>query len=71
MLQDFKYSDGFASVESVDMGLMVGTSFSIFFLWIEFILYLRLISKIAIYIYYDSRTQCSFYLRTLIIPKLI
>ncbi|CAG8725041.1 17515_t:CDS:10, partial [Rhizophagus irregularis] len=37
MLQDFKYSDGFASVESVDMGLMVGTSFSIFFLWIEFV----------------------------------
>ncbi|PKY51631.1 hypothetical protein RhiirA4_407588 [Rhizophagus irregularis] len=36
MLQDFKFSDGFANVESVDMGLMVGTSFSIFFLWIEF-----------------------------------
>ncbi|CAB4441123.1 unnamed protein product [Rhizophagus irregularis] len=51
MLQDFKFSDGFANVESVDMGLMVGTSFSIFFLWIEFVLYLRLISKIAIYIY--------------------
>jgi hypothetical protein len=37
MLKDFKFSDGFASVESVDIGLMVGTSFSIFFLWIEFV----------------------------------
>ncbi|PKY30536.1 hypothetical protein RhiirB3_531106 [Rhizophagus irregularis] len=52
MLRDFEFSDGFASVESIDMGLMVGTSFSIFFLWIEFVLYLRLISKIAKYIYY-------------------
>ncbi|CAB4463606.1 unnamed protein product [Rhizophagus irregularis] len=51
MLRHFKFSDGFASVESVDMGLMVGTSFSIFILWVEFVLYLRLISKIAIYIY--------------------
>ncbi|CAB4389950.1 unnamed protein product [Rhizophagus irregularis] len=52
MLQHFKLSDGFASVESVDVGLMVGISFSIFFLWIEFVLYLRLVSKIAIYIYF-------------------
>ncbi|PKY51632.1 hypothetical protein RhiirA4_546667 [Rhizophagus irregularis] len=37
MLQHFKLSDGFASVESVDVGLMVGISFSIFFLWIEFV----------------------------------
>ncbi|CAG8753942.1 19258_t:CDS:2, partial [Rhizophagus irregularis] len=44
MLLHFKFSDGFASVESVDMGLMVGTSFSIFILWVEFVLYLRLIS---------------------------
>ncbi|CAB5188205.1 unnamed protein product [Rhizophagus irregularis] len=31
---------------------MVGISFSTFFLWIEFVLYLRLVSKIAIYIYF-------------------
>ncbi|PKC51342.1 hypothetical protein RhiirA1_483957 [Rhizophagus irregularis] len=39
MLRHFKFSDGFASVESVDMGLMVGTSFSIFILWVEFMIY--------------------------------
>ncbi|EXX61209.1 hypothetical protein RirG_173230 [Rhizophagus irregularis DAOM 197198w] len=39
MLLHFKFSDGFASVESVDMGLMVGTSFSIFILWVEFMIY--------------------------------
>jgi hypothetical protein len=37
MLQDFKFSDGFGSVELVDIGLTVGISFSIFFLWIEFV----------------------------------
>ncbi|GBC09935.1 hypothetical protein RclHR1_09210004 [Rhizophagus clarus] len=37
MLREFKFSDGFASVGSVDIGLMVGTSFSVFFLWIEFV----------------------------------
>ncbi|GBB84949.1 hypothetical protein RclHR1_11530001 [Rhizophagus clarus] len=37
MLREFQFSDGFASVESVDIGLMVGTSFSVFFLWIEFV----------------------------------
>ncbi|CAB5370479.1 unnamed protein product [Rhizophagus irregularis] len=45
-------SDEYECVESVDVGLMVGISFSIFFLWIEFVLYLRLVSKIAIYIYF-------------------
>ncbi|RIA86147.1 hypothetical protein C1645_807927 [Glomus cerebriforme] len=52
MLQYFQFSNGFGSVIIVDTGLMVGISFSIFFLWIEFVLYLRLLSKIAIYIYY-------------------
>ena len=37
MIQDFKLSDGFGSVEMVNIGLMVGISFSIFFLWIEFV----------------------------------
>ncbi|GBC10383.1 hypothetical protein RclHR1_09590006 [Rhizophagus clarus] len=48
----FKFSDGFGSVTKVDRELIVGISMSIFVLWIEFILYLRLISYIAIYIYY-------------------
>ncbi|PKK76736.1 hypothetical protein RhiirC2_844931 [Rhizophagus irregularis] len=52
MLAHFKFSDGFGSIGEVDRGLIVGISMSIFIMWIEFILYLRLISYIAIYIYY-------------------
>ncbi|RIA86306.1 hypothetical protein C1645_340202 [Glomus cerebriforme] len=52
MLKNFRLSDGFGSVEAVDTGLIAGISFSIFILWIELILYLRLISNIGIYIYY-------------------
>ncbi|CAB4387635.1 unnamed protein product [Rhizophagus irregularis] len=44
MLTHFQFSDGFGSVKVVERGLVVGITFSIFLLWIEFILYLRLIS---------------------------
>jgi len=37
MLKYFKFSDGFGSVETTDIGLIVGISFSIFFLWIELV----------------------------------
>ncbi|GBC04565.1 hypothetical protein RclHR1_05740007 [Rhizophagus clarus] len=44
LLSYFQLSDGFGSVKVVEKGLVVGITFSIFILWIEFILYLRLIS---------------------------
>ncbi|PKY45737.1 hypothetical protein RhiirA4_542826 [Rhizophagus irregularis] len=52
MLKDFRFSDGFGSVEKADTGLIVLIASSVFFLWIEGISYLRLIPNIAIYIYY-------------------
>ncbi|RGB41636.1 hypothetical protein C1646_751929 [Rhizophagus diaphanus] len=42
----------FNSINEVDTRLIVGISFSIFFLWIESILYLRILSNIGIYIYF-------------------
>ncbi|PKY50669.1 hypothetical protein RhiirA4_531052 [Rhizophagus irregularis] len=44
MVKNFRSSDGFGSVKEIDSGIIVWISFSIFFLWIELILYLRLIS---------------------------
>ncbi|CAG8721935.1 2494_t:CDS:10, partial [Rhizophagus irregularis] len=44
MFKNFQFSDGFGSVKVIDTGLIAGISFSIFFLWIELILYLRIIS---------------------------
>ncbi|RGB26308.1 hypothetical protein C1646_770586 [Rhizophagus diaphanus] len=35
MVRDFRFSDGFGSVETIDTGLIVMISFSAFFLWIE------------------------------------
>ncbi|PKC57500.1 hypothetical protein RhiirA1_541575 [Rhizophagus irregularis] len=52
MVKNFQFSDGFGSVKTIDNGLIAGISFSIFLLWIDLILYLRLISNIGIYIYY-------------------
>ncbi|UZO23198.1 uncharacterized protein OCT59_015542 [Rhizophagus irregularis] len=52
LLKNFQISDGFGSVVESDTGLITGISFSIFILWIELILYLRLISIIGIYIYH-------------------
>ncbi|PKY52149.1 hypothetical protein RhiirA4_469605 [Rhizophagus irregularis] len=51
MLKNFQLSDGFGSAED-NIGLIVGISFSIFLLWIELILYLRLLPVIGIYIYH-------------------
>ncbi|CAB4389940.1 unnamed protein product [Rhizophagus irregularis] len=51
-LKHFQFSDGFGGVKEVDTGLTVSISFSIFLLWVELIMYLRLISDIGIYIYY-------------------
>ncbi|RGB41646.1 hypothetical protein C1646_751942 [Rhizophagus diaphanus] len=42
----------FNSINEADTGLIVGISFSIFFLWFESILYLRILSNIGIYIYF-------------------
>ncbi|RGB23884.1 hypothetical protein C1646_805703 [Rhizophagus diaphanus] len=52
MFKNFQFTDGFESLKEIDIRLIVGISFSTFFLWIELICYLRLISKIGIYIYY-------------------
>jgi hypothetical protein len=37
MLKSFQFSDGFKNVKEIDNGLIVGISFSIFFLWIELV----------------------------------
>ncbi|UZO23321.1 uncharacterized protein OCT59_015664 [Rhizophagus irregularis] len=50
MLDDFQLSDGYGSVK--ETSLVVEISFSIFLLWIELILYLRLIPVIGIYVYH-------------------
>ncbi|PKK67464.1 hypothetical protein RhiirC2_714096 [Rhizophagus irregularis] len=52
MLRNFNFSDGFGSVEEIDMRTTVGISFSIFLLWIELIFFLRPIPGIVNYIYY-------------------
>ncbi|RIA86146.1 hypothetical protein C1645_829712 [Glomus cerebriforme] len=52
LLNNFLFSDGFGSIEIVDTGLVVGISSSVFIIWIETILYLRLIPNIATYIFY-------------------
>ncbi|CAB5360282.1 unnamed protein product [Rhizophagus irregularis] len=52
MLKDFTFSDGFGGINEADTRLIVGISFSIFFLWFESILYLRILSNIGIYIYF-------------------
>ncbi|CAB4421654.1 unnamed protein product [Rhizophagus irregularis] len=52
ILNDFQLSDGFEKVEISDASLVTKISFSVFFLWIELILYLRLIPVIGIYIYH-------------------
>ncbi|CAB4438222.1 unnamed protein product [Rhizophagus irregularis] len=53
MVRDFRFENGFGSVETIDSELKVMISFSASFLWIEVISYLRLIPNIAIYIYYN------------------
>ncbi|GES84536.1 hypothetical protein GLOIN_2v1769895 [Rhizophagus clarus] len=70
MLKDFQFSDGFGSVKEIDINLIVGISFSVFLLWIEFILCLRLISNIGIYIYYSIiifKTIYPFFLFALVV----
>ncbi|CAB4421717.1 unnamed protein product [Rhizophagus irregularis] len=52
MNAEFQLSNGFESVKETDPSLVVGISFSIFLIWIKFILFLRLKSDIGIYIYY-------------------
>ena len=48
MLTKFQFSDDFESVETIDTGLMMGITFSIFFLWIEFVsLVLQFISNLS------------------------
>ncbi|CAB4441085.1 unnamed protein product [Rhizophagus irregularis] len=47
MLKSFQFSDGFENVKEINNWLIVGISFSIFFLWIELILFLRLLSSIV------------------------
>ncbi|PKB92549.1 hypothetical protein RhiirA5_444280 [Rhizophagus irregularis] len=42
MLKNFQFFDGFGSVNEISDRLITGISFSIFLLWIELILYLRL-----------------------------
>jgi hypothetical protein len=37
MLKNFQFSDGFESIEEIDISLIVGISFSIFLLWIELV----------------------------------
>ncbi|GBC18478.2 hypothetical protein GLOIN_2v1846762 [Rhizophagus irregularis DAOM 181602=DAOM 197198] len=46
MLKNFQLSNGFENVEETDSRLVVGISFSVFLIWVKFILYLRLKSVI-------------------------
>ncbi|PKB92798.1 hypothetical protein RhiirA5_443358 [Rhizophagus irregularis] len=50
MVRDFRFENGFGSVETIDSELKVMISFSAFFLWIEVISYLRLIPSTVHYI---------------------
>ncbi|GES84549.1 hypothetical protein GLOIN_2v1769896 [Rhizophagus clarus] len=52
LFKEYQVSNGFESVQMTDPGLLTGISFSIFVLWIELILYLRLTSNMALYINY-------------------
>ncbi|CAB4495387.1 unnamed protein product [Rhizophagus irregularis] len=52
MLDSFQLSDGFGIIEESDSKLVVEISFSIFLIWIQFILFLRIKTNIGIYIYY-------------------
>ncbi|CAB4421660.1 unnamed protein product [Rhizophagus irregularis] len=52
IVKNFQFSDCFGSVKETDSSLVVEISFSIFLIWIKFILFLRLRSDIGIYIYY-------------------
>ncbi|CAI2171840.1 19309_t:CDS:10 [Funneliformis geosporum] len=52
LVETFHFSNGFESVKKVDSQIVVGISFSMLVIWIETILYLHLISRIATYIYY-------------------
>ncbi|PKY60224.1 hypothetical protein RhiirA4_483691, partial [Rhizophagus irregularis] len=52
MLKNFQFFDGFGSVKETDPNLVVKISFSIFLLWIELILHLRLMPVIGIYVYH-------------------
>ncbi|CAB4435352.1 unnamed protein product [Rhizophagus irregularis] len=56
MLTHFQFSDGFGSVKVVERGLVVGITFSIFLLWIEFILYLRYVDLHILY--YNHYKKC-------------
>ncbi|GBC23046.2 hypothetical protein GLOIN_2v848825 [Rhizophagus irregularis DAOM 181602=DAOM 197198] len=47
----FQLSDGFAKVQT-STGIIVCISFTMLLLWCEMLLYLRLLSEMAIYIYY-------------------
>ncbi|CAI2173626.1 3244_t:CDS:10 [Funneliformis geosporum] len=61
LINSFKLSDGFENIQAADSQLVIGISFSILLIWIEVILYLRLISNIAIYIYYVLNICISIY----------
>ncbi|CAB5320432.1 unnamed protein product [Rhizophagus irregularis] len=52
MVKNFQFFDGFGNVKETDPSLVVLISFSIFLLWIELILNLRLMPVIGIYVYH-------------------
>ncbi|CAB4421702.1 unnamed protein product [Rhizophagus irregularis] len=52
IFKNFQFFDGFGSVKETDPSLAVNISFSIFLLWIELILHLRLMPVIGIYVYH-------------------
>ncbi|PKY33126.1 hypothetical protein RhiirB3_451804 [Rhizophagus irregularis] len=52
MLKDFQFFDGFGSINEINNRLIAGISFTIFVLWIELILYLRLMPVLGIYVYH-------------------
>ncbi|CAB4429799.1 unnamed protein product [Rhizophagus irregularis] len=69
VVKNFQFSDGFESTEN-NIGLTIGISFSIFLIWIEFIIYLLLLPYIGVFIYHFAiifKSLIPFFLLTFIV----
>ena len=70
MLKHFQFSNGFEGVETVSTRLMIGISFSIFFLWIELVglFFLQLVILLFIKINILSLTSIFFIILDFVSP---
>ncbi|PKY60130.1 hypothetical protein RhiirA4_517403 [Rhizophagus irregularis] len=71
MVKDFRFSNGFGSIETTDSGLTVLISFSAFFLWIDMIVYLCLIPSIYIKFLYENDIAYYIYYVMIIIKPVL